>query len=149
MALGTLYLINDGVLVFANHPKITQLESALVNLEQREATLNEKIGELQDELTVLSGMKTLVETNQTEIRKLQQGEETLTEQLTLVNDRSDVLEERAAEVEDRVSTQGKDISSLKLTTNKLDNALKEVEKDTARFDGFLEGLRELLIQAQE
>ena len=57
IALGALYIINDGVLVFANHPKVNQMETALSNLEQREVALNEKIGELQSELTVLSGMK--------------------------------------------------------------------------------------------
>ena len=67
----------------------------------------------------------------------------------LVDGRSTALEERAEEVEDKVSTQGKDIASLRLAANKLDEAIQEVEEDTARFDGFLEGLAELLIQAQE
>jgi len=149
VALGALYLINDGVLVFSNHPKITQMETALSTLEEREATLNEKIGVLQTELTQLSSMKEQVETNLSDIKSIQQTDETQGEQLTILEDVSARLEDRASTIEERVSTVGKDVTGLQVKANKLTAALEEVEKDTARFDGFLDGMRQLLIEAQE
>ena len=149
VALGALYLINDGVLVFANHPKVTQMESALSTLEEREAALNEKIEGLQTELTQLSSMKEQVETNLDDIKLIQQTDETQGEQLTILEDLSERLQDRASTIEERVSAVGKDVTGLQVTANKLTAAMEEVEEDTARFDGFLDGMRQLLIEAQE
>jgi len=149
VALGALYLINDGVLVFANHPKVTQMESALSTLEEREVALNEKIEGLQTELTQLSSMKEQVETNLGDIKLIQQTDETQGEQLTILEDLSERLQDRASTIEERVSAVGKDVTGLQVTANKLTAAMEEVEEDTARFDGFLDGMRQLLIEAQE
>ena len=149
VALGALYIINDGVLVFANHPKIVQMETALATLEEREATLNGKIEGLQKELTQLSSMKEQVETNLGDIKLIKQTDETQENQLTVLKDLSTRLEDRASTLENRVSAVGKDVTSLQVTANKLTDALEEVEKDTVRFDAFLDGMRQLLIEAQE
>ena len=142
IALGAMYLVNDGNLSVANHPKIVTLETELTAIKQREESLGAELSALKQELVALEGIKSQVENTRAEIAVLKQSKDSLARQLTTVEQRADTLESRASTVEGRVS-------SLEDSSDQLATAVEAVEARAQRFDAFLTGLQELLQAAPE
>lgn len=149
LSLGLLFVINDGVLTIASHPKVVGLENDLAAVKQREAALNDQIDQLREELNQLATIKNQLQNSQAEIQILKQARDTLTTQITTVEDRATTLESRASVVEGRAKTLEGQVSSLEQDSKQMADTLKAVQVDTGRFNEFLDGLRALLAPPAE
>lgn len=134
ISLGLLYVVNDGALVVANNPTIIEMNRQLGILRQREAALNNEVDQLKEQLNAYAGLDTRLRHAEAEVTVLQQEQDSLGEQLTIVNERAEALE-------GQVATLSQETADMQVSIN-------ELQADTGRFDDFLTRLRDLLLAVQ-
>ena len=131
LSLSLLYVINDGTLTIANNPTILELNRQLAAMRQREAALNGEIDVLKEQLNAYSGLDTRLRSAESQVKVMQQEQDTLNEQITTVQEQAAVLEGQVA--------------TLEAESAAIQESIVEIQTDTGRFKDFLVNLRALLL----
>ena len=126
LALLVLQGIN-GTLDLASDAQVRQLNDELAILEGRGETLTEEIGELRNRLNQFEALS----------GRLQNAEADL-----------QALDEALTTVDEALSTINEELATLDQDTGQLQESVDQIQEATGRFDGFLAGLRELLLATE-
>jgi hypothetical protein len=131
LSLSLLYVINDGALAIANNPTIVELNRQLAAMRQREIALNKEIDDLKEQLNAYSGLDTRLRSAESQVKVMQQKQDTLIDQITTMQEQALILEGQ--------------VTTLEEQSAQMQESIGELLADTGRFRDFLVNLRELLL----
>ncbi|MFQ5613921.1 MAG: helix-hairpin-helix domain-containing protein [Anaerolineae bacterium] len=119
LALLMLQSINR-TLDFGTHPAVLELNDQMAALELREQVLNDEIGDLRQRLNQFEALS----------GRLQEAEA----DIQAINDALEAVEE--------------DVDALEAESSQVQQAVEQIRSATDRFEGFLSGLRDLLLTVE-
>lgn len=126
LALLLLYRLN-GTLDFAAHPRLLELADDLSALERQNEAMNSEIGDLRERLSQFEALSGRVQMVEADLQTVTEAVTTLEGQLDVLAGEVDALEEDTSEIRETVG---------------------QIQAATERFDGFLNALRDLLLETQ-
>ncbi len=148
LALLLISGLNSGTLVFENHPKVIELESELLALKEREATLNKEIKAMQEQLEQFDVLSARLQNTEAEIQILKQARDALVGQVVTLENETSEIAGRLAALEKQTTTLDKQVATLEESGEQMQEDIEELQLDTGRFDDFLTKLRDLLLAVQ-
>jgi competence ComEA-like helix-hairpin-helix protein len=150
ISLGVIYSYN-GTLDFSKQRDVVALKAQTERLQRAGESLQSDLEAMTKRVEDLEGLKGDVESLKTNFGELGKDVEAVTGRVEVLEEKTEGLEELKKDVESLqadASDLKKNVESLQADVSDLKKDVAAVEQEAAKFNRFLDALRDLLIEAQ-